>query len=97
VGNNKPYMDVYGVAIKLPFGKELPGAHLARVYFPLANADPNFASWQTLAYLSLSGTADIGSIVFSSTRLAANVAVYGTFDRLRFAHAMPARLTLEVG
>jgi hypothetical protein len=95
--SNTPYMKIYGVPIVLIPPAHLPAPLLATVNLPPASANPNFASWQTLDFVSTSPTANIGSIVFSSSNSGIGASVYALFDRLRFAHHLPLTKTLEEG
>ena len=96
-GDNKPVMVVYGVPIKLLDGKQLPAPILLTVNFPLNNLDPKFESWQTLEYLSLSPTTNIGSILLTSTSGGFGPSVSAVFDRLRFTDRLPMTGTFTVG
>jgi len=96
-GDNKPVMVVYGVPIKLLDGKQLPAPLLLTVNFPLNNLDPKFESWQTLEYLSLSPTTNIGSILLTSTSGGLGPSVSAVFDRLRFTDQLPMTGTFVVG
>ena len=96
-GDNKPVMVVYGVSIKLLDGKQLPAPILLTVNFPLSHLDPNFESWQTLEYLSLSPTTAIGSMLLTSTSGGLGPSVSAVFDRLRFTNRLPVTGTFIVG
>jgi hypothetical protein len=94
-----PYILIFGVPPKLqpPHHKQLP---LAKINFPLLNTDlSNFETWQTISFLSMSPTPNIGSIEFSchygGFGSAAPVSAY--FDILRFAHHLPLTEIDDVG
>ena len=91
-----PYMQVFGPAPTFPHRGSAP--LLATVYFPLATSDSNFESWQTMKFVSLSPTPNIGSIVFSSkTDGGVGAPVVALFVNLRFAHGLPNGWTNPIG
>jgi hypothetical protein len=92
--NTRPYLSVFGVAPAVP---HLKPPLLATVPFPLANTDANFESWQSIQYLSPSLTPNIGSILFSSARIATGASVYTVFTRLRFSTSLPQQRTIYLG
>ncbi len=95
LGNNRPYMEVFGDPIQLPGGQQL-WSTLATVYSPLGPFDAGFTGWQQLSYLSAAATPNIRRISFSCTRTAGQF-VYACFDHLQYAHKFPSNLRLVVG
>jgi len=97
-GTNTPYLKIFGVPIVLPPPiNQGPAPLLAWFNFPLSSMDPNYQSWHTISYVSLSPTPNIGSVVFSSSHSGTGEPVYALFDRLRFAHQLPITGIWEKG
>jgi hypothetical protein len=95
--SNVPYMQIWGVPIPLIPPAQLPAPLLATVNLPTMAANQNFESWQKLDYVSTSATPNIGSIILSCSNSGIGASVYALFDRLRFAHRLPATGTFKEG
>jgi hypothetical protein len=82
-----PFLKVFGVPPTFPHPGKPPLLHT--MPFPLPTTDPNFETWRTLAFLSMSPTPNIGSIEFSCHFAGSDAPVFAQFDLLRFAHHLP--------
>jgi hypothetical protein len=92
LGNNRPYMEVFGDPIQLPGGQQL-WSTLATVPSPLGPLDPGFRDWQQIPFLSTAATANIRRVSLSCSRTAGQF-VYACFDHLQYAHSFPSNFRL---